>query len=59
MQLGWYQDLEDWAHPLPARYKWGGMFAGMAELVDARDLGSRDFGHGGSTPSTRIIQHSI
>jgi hypothetical protein len=28
-------------------------FAGVAELVDARDLGSRDESRGGSSPSAR------
>jgi hypothetical protein len=31
------------------------LFAGVAELVDARDLGSRDESRGGSNPSARTI----
>jgi hypothetical protein len=31
-------------------------FAGVAELVDARDLGSRDESRGGSSPSARTTQ---
>ena len=30
-------------------------FAGVAELVDARDLGSRDESRGGSNPSARTM----
>jgi hypothetical protein len=31
--------------------------AGVAELVDARDLGSRDASRGGSSPSARTKSH--
>ena len=32
-------------------------FAGVAELVDAPDLGSGAFGRGGSSPSTRTNEN--
>ena len=44
---------------LPARYGFGRekcSHAGVAELVDARDLGSRDESRGGSNPSARTTQ---
>lgn len=31
--------------------------AGVAKLVDALDLGSSDFGHGGSSPFARTIHY--
>tara|TARA_Y100001949_G_C15848888_1_gene269679 strand:- start:283 stop:393 length:111 start_codon:yes stop_codon:yes gene_type:complete len=34
----------------------GFRFAGVAELVDALDLGSSDANRGGSTPSARTIK---
>ena len=34
-------------------------FAGVAELVDARDLGSRDESRGGSSPSARTISAPV
>ena len=47
---------------LVAPLKWLGyrqaqvITAGVAKLVDALDLGSSDFGHGGSSPSARTKQ---
>jgi hypothetical protein len=34
-------------------------FAGVAELVDARDLGSRDVSRGGSSPSARTMHQDL
>ena len=34
-------------------------FAGVAELVDAPDLGSGAFGRGGSSPSTRTNENYL
>jgi hypothetical protein len=34
-----------------------GVFAGVAELVDALDLGSSGESRGGSSPSARTITH--
>ena len=41
----------------PNRYRWAPKvpLAGVAELADARDLGSRDESRGGSSPSARTI----
>ncbi len=36
---------------------WLTIFAGVAELADALDLGSSVFGRGGSSPSTRTIKN--